>query len=519
MKAMTGSLPTLRRALVAALLAGGLAGCGAAITGPEEPTGRPTAVDPTAGSWRMILLARPDDVAVAPPADAASAQYRAEIAQVAAMQRQLDDAQHEAVRYWSSGGVLRWNEILRELVARYNLPPAPRPDGTYPLPDAANPFADPQFPFANPPYAARAYAYVSVAQYDALKSAWHYKYLYRRPAPSQVDGAVAAIVPAGDLPAYPSEDAVLSGVAEVLLRALFPAAVDEIDARAAEQRNAAMWSGRAAPSDVEAGHALGRAIAAVAMARAGTDGMRNAVGTTAQWQALAASATARGETAWRSLEDPPRPPMLPFFGQVRAWMMTPEEVAAERPGPPPSTSSGQMQQELAEVRQAVANLDREQRAIAYRWSDGVGTYTPPGHWNHIAADYVRAAGHSEVRAARDLALLNMALHDAAVGCWNTKFAYFNPRPSQLDPNIKTVLGVPNFPAYTSGHSTFSAAAATVLAYLFPDKAAEVAAMRDEAAISRLYGGIHYRSDIEAGKDHGARIGGYTVRFAREDGAP
>ena len=123
-----------------------------------------------------------------------------------------------------------------------------------------------------------------------------------------------------------------------------------------------------------------------------------------------------------------------------------------------------------------------------------------------------------MRAARAFALLNMAMHDAAVGCWDAKFAYFNPRPSQLDPSIKTVIGLPNFPAYTSGHSTFSAAAAVVLSYLFPSGAARSTPMRDEAAISRLYGGIHYRSDIEVGKDHGARIGGYTVTFARKDGA-
>jgi membrane-associated phospholipid phosphatase len=112
----------------------------------------------------------------------------------------------------------------------------------------------------------------------------------------------------------------------------------------------------------------------------------------------------------------------------------------------------------------------------------------------------------------------MAMHDAAVGCWEAKFFYFNPRPSQLDPGLKTWTGVPNFPAFTSGHSTFSAAAATVLSYVFPARAAEFNAYKDEAAISRLYGGIHYRADVEVGKSHGERIGGYTLRFARADGA-
>ena len=81
-----------------------------------------------------------------------------------------------------------------------------------------------------------------------------------------------------------------------------------------------------------------------------------------------------------------------------------------------------------------------------------------------------------------------------------------------------MIGLPNFPAYPSGHSTFSAAAAAVLSYLFPQAAPNFAAKKDEASISRLYGGIHYGSDIERGKEHGARIGGYAVRFAQQDGA-
>jgi PAP2 superfamily len=105
-----------------------------------------------------------------------------------------------------------------------------------------------------------------------------------------------------------------------------------------------------------------------------------------------------------------------------------------------------------------------------------------------------------------------------VGCWETKYYYYNPRPTNLDPHAKTAIGVPNFPAYTSGHSTFSGAAAAVLSYLFPAHASEFEAMKEEASISRLYGSIHYRSDIEMGKDHGRRIAGYTIKLARQDGA-
>ncbi|GLC28352.1 phosphatase PAP2 family protein [Roseisolibacter agri] len=474
-------------------------------------------VDAAAGAWRMFVLDAPDQVAVAAPAAATSDAFRAEVAAVKAAQAAMTDAQRANVAHWSGGGVLRWNQVMRELVARYNLPPVPRPDGSYPVPDAENPFADPQFPFANPPYAARAYAYVSVAQYEALKAAWHWKFRYGRPSPAKVDAGVTTLVPPGDLPAYPSEDAVLAGVTAEVLKLLFPGSVEEITRHAATQREAALLSGRATASDVTAGLALGRSVAALVIARARADGMGTAGGTPALWQGMASAAVARGEVAWVSQESPARPPMLPNFGNTRAWTFTAAELAATSPGPPPSTSSERMREDLAEVKRVAAHLTREQQAIAMKWNDGAGTYTPPGHWNDIAAEHVRDARLSEVRAARVFALLNMAMHDAAVGCWSVKFQYYNPRPSQLDPTIKTMIGLPNFPAYPSGHSTFSAAAAAVLGHFFPASATELAAMADEAGISRLYGAIHYRSDVEGGKLHGRRIGDHVVTLARADG--
>jgi hypothetical protein len=514
----------MRRQFLVVLAAGSFAlpaslSCDHTITASEVlPPLDAASVDSSAGSWTMILLSGPTQFTVAAPAAETSAAYAAELAVIKSTQAHLTPTQRRVIEYWSAGGVLRWNEIVRGLVARFSLPPAPRADGTYPVPDPENPFADPHFPFANPPYSARAYSYLAVAQYDALKTAWYWKFQYNRRSPAQVDAGVLALRPMSDLPAYPSEDAVLSGVTVEMLKVLFPAAVEEITLRAAEQRNAALWSGKASPSDIAAGLALGKSVAAVFVARAGADGMRTAGGTPALWQAMKDSAIARGEIPWISQETPPRPPMLPNFGLVQAWLMTSTEIVAERPPAPPSTSSSQMLDEVADVRSTVDHLSRAQLAIAQKWNDGAGTYTPPGHWNDIAAEYIRDARMSEVRAARAYALLNIAMHDAAVACWGVKFLYFNPRPGQMDPAIKTVIGLPNFPAYPSGHSTFSSAAAVVLSYLFPAGASDFTAMKDEASISRLYGGIHYRSDIERGKEHGGRIGGYAVRFAQNDGA-
>src|SRR6185295_11002554 len=138
-------------------------------------------------------------------------------------------------------------------------------------------------------------SYASVAQFDALKAAWYYKYLYKRPAPSKVDSGVQALMPTFDLPAYPSSDAVLSGASQVMLQLLFPAAAEEITRRAGDEREAALLSGRATSSDIAAGLALGRAVAAVFQTRAGSDGMGAAIGTKAQWDAFAAKVAAQGE--------------------------------------------------------------------------------------------------------------------------------------------------------------------------------------------------------------------------------
>ncbi len=101
----------------------------------------------------------------------------------------------------------------------------------------------------------------------------------------------------------------------------------------------------------------------------------------------------------------------------------------------------------------------------------------------------------------------MAMHDAAVGCWETKFYYFNPRPSQMDAADQDRYWCSKLPAFTSGHSTFSSAAATVLGYLFPSGKEHFDAEASEGhRCRRLYGAIHYRSDIEAGMSHGKVIG-------------
>ncbi len=484
----------------------------------NAPALQPGNIDLNAGSWKPILLTAPDEFLVPAPIGVATPEYIAQVNEIKAWQADLSKEEKQLVKYWSAGAVLRWNEILRELVAKHNLPPYQNQDGTYPFPNANNPLAYPLFPFANPPYAARAYAYLSAAQYDALVAAWHYKKLYNRAAPYKTDAGISLLIPASELPSYPSEDGVVAGAAVELLKLLFPGDQDYIQQKANEHKTARIISGANLRSDLEAGEALGKAVAQKFVVRARSDRADAAAGNQALWTKLENDCIARGETPWYSLESPKRPPMLPVFGKVKAFLFDSLTAISLRPGPPPSVSSKQMKDETNEIYEMVNNPTRERTAMVHFWADGVATATPPGHWDAIAAADFIPQHFSEVRWARNMALINMALNDAAIVCWDTKMHYFNPRPCQLNPAIKTLTGVPNFPAYISGHSTFSGAAAAVMSHLLPKEAGRYAALANDASNSRMYGGIHFRSDCVVGLEVGNKVGSFAIQRAKTDGA-
>ncbi len=118
-----------------------------------------------------------------------------------------------------------------------------------------------------------------------------------------------------------------------------------------------------------------------------------------------------------------------------------------------------------------------------------------------------------------LAVTNAATMDAGIAVWDAKYAYWLIRPSRADPAITTPVGLPNFPSYVSGHAGFSGAAADVLAHFFPAEAAALRARAEEAAMSRLYGGIHYRFDNEAGMELGRRIARLALSMDVKDHEP
>ena len=114
--------------------------------------------------------------------------------------------------------------------------------------------------------------------------------------------------------------------------------------------------------------------------------------------------------------------------------------------------------------------------------------------------------------------MNAAYHDAGVACWDAKFTYWTMRPSQLDPEFRTVFPTQNHPSYPSAHSCLSTATTAVLGHLFPRDAAALAALAREAGESRIWAGIHFRSDVEGGRLVGERVAARAIERTLADGA-
>jgi len=324
-----------------------------------------------------------------------------------------------------------------------------------------------------PPRAARVLALVSVAARDAEVA-------------SRVQRAGAA---------HPA----VAGAAATALAALLPERAGHLSALEAEAARAA--AARGLPEAVaQRAVGLGAVVARRAVARSRHDGS-DATG------APAPPAPAPG--VWVPTPPAFAEPLEPLAGTWRPWNLP--SGAALRPPPPPAPRSAAYAEEVRAVHAASLALTDEQRGLATFWADGPGTVTPPGHWNHIALAELAADPRDPAETARLFAALNTAQADAFIACWEAKYHYWLERPvtaiqREIDPGWEPLLPTPPFPAYPSGHATTSGAAAAVLGLHFPASALELAGLAQNAADSRLYGGIHFPVDSSAGLMLGREVG-------------
>jgi membrane-associated phospholipid phosphatase len=361
-----------------------------------------------------------------------------------------------------------------------------------------------------PPKASRALAMLHVAMHDAVNGIDKHYEQYQVTTGEPTEGAsdVAAAVTA----------------AHDVLAALYPARLSGFDGELAA--DLATLPSNAAKT---AGIAWGHSVAAAILASRSTDGST----------AVVTYIPGTGAGYWV-----PTPPaflaaLLPQWGGVKPFGIV--DASRYVPPAPPTLNSTQYAAEVAEVKSlgSATSTTRtaDQTVIAKFWANGAGTATPPGHWNEIARTVTEGSGLTLSEEARLFALLNIAMADAAIVAWQTKYEYNFWRPvtairnanlvpqtaSLVDGTWLPLLVTPNFPEYTSGHSTFSAAASAVLTRIlnnsnfaftasnsdfpgversFPSFEAAAA----EAGMSRIYGGIHFQSGNRFGLRSGNDIG-------------
>lgn len=465
------SHPTPRFSRRAALIGGGIAGAGVlgwrgskgSVLATDLPNARRTWLLPSANAARPAQLAPPSS---------------AEIDELLALQADRTDAQVANALRWGAGPApLPWTGITLDLIAKH------RP---------------------SPPKAARALALVHAAMADAIVAVEDAQMAYGANVPAQT---VTGLTPISALQvsgaSSPSEHAAVAVAAAQTLALLFPKERMTLGILAAAAAESRLIGGVAFRGDVEAGVAIGEAVAALAVVRAGSDGAD------AVWD----GSRPEGEGTWQPTPpDYRESPLEPMAGTWRPWLL--QNVTAARPAPPPAWGSVEWQAELAAVQDAVARRTPEQEAAVQRWAGGPGTVTPAGLWIEIGRDLILRDEFSSSDAARLLATMSIAMADAFICCWETKFAYWYARPVTADPALETLIPTPPFPSYTSGHATISTAAATVLADAFPGDAAELLSQAAEAKQSRLWGGIHYPMDNEIGAAMGDMVGRLAIQSSR-----
>ena len=298
---------------------------------------------------------------------------------------------------------------------------------------------------------------------------------------------------------HASPAAAVAGASLVVLKSFLPAAAHAtLDERLQAQLTGARWPGEQR-KDLDAGLAIGRAIGADVAAYAAADGFGLAV----------PPPNPGGPGSWTGSNS--------YMGLHGTRLLALDSPDQFRPDPPPAFGSAEFEAALADLRAVVQNRTPAQIDVAFFWAA-----RNSAAMNALASELIVEHRRTEREAARILALANMAGFDVVQACFDAKFAYYYIRPTQADPlNVKTIpgLGLPNHPSYPSGHSCITAAFATVLANAFPSERAELEAMIEEAGLSRMYAGIHYRFDLVAGQELGRQVAGWVLEHGVDRRTP
>jgi hypothetical protein len=307
---------------------------------------------------------------------------------------------------------------------------------------------------------ARTFAYLSLAQYNAAVTAGG--------AEERESEAPAA--------------AAVAGASAVVLASFYPDRAVYFDSLVRAQKRG---TGEDDNHRWGQSEALGRAIGAAVLASAATDGFTSSIG---------GVVVPVCPGCWFSA--PGKVPLFPLLGQMRPFFMS--TGSQFRPGPPPAFGSPDYLAALAEVRLISDTRTQEQDSAAKFWATPGGFNVTQAYNNQTATDEITRFELRERRAALVLAVMNMAAMDAFIASHDAKYTYWLIRPPQADPGIVLAIGLPNHPSYPSNHASVTGSAMDVLASFFPSDAEYLRGLAQQAAISRIFGGIHYRFDADTG---------------------
>src|SRR5438876_3711983 len=293
-----------------------------------------------------------------------------------------------------------------------------------------------------------------------------------------------------------AERGAVAGASAAVLTYLFPGSTQSFEDLVTAQASAGPgqphpWFAR--------GEAIGREVGAGIVARARSDHFGLPLN----------PAPPLGPQYWTS-NSPTAPVAGGDLPGVTPWFLT--SASQFRPGPPSAFGSAAFLADLEEIRTISDIRTAAQTQIATYWALNAGTVTAAGFWLQVATDNINARGLSEREATHVYALTSATMLDAAIGCWDAKLFYWLVRPWKADPLITTTaaVGKPNHPSYPSGHSCVSASGAEVLSTFFPEDRDRLSAMVTEAGLSRMYGGIHYRFDIDSGQALGRNVARFAI---------
>jgi membrane-associated phospholipid phosphatase len=202
-------------------------------------------------------------------------------------------------------------------------------------------------------------------------------------------------------------------------------------------------------------------------------------------------------------------PIEPRAGGWKTWVLT---AAAQMPAPAPPGAKA-TKEEIDELLSLQAQRTRSALETIRYWDSGSPSY----RWNEIAFK-VAADSPSSAVTERMLALLNVAVYDAMVAAWDSKYKHKRRRPTEIETRLTPVVSVPESPSFPAEHAVAAGAASAVLSYLFPDKINFLAERAEECGKSRLLAGVQFRSDVTAGLKIGREVAALVIERAKKDGS-